>query len=391
MQRADDWDEYYKIARTYLGKVISENRHSLDRESFADMWINECNWSVLNDGDVIFEIPMLKEYSGSLGYNIGMVIGYDTDNPKHKYGQGRNNASLCGLYPFTFDQRDLRLDMTCVPYSYDGELNQTVNMGKSCVAGWSIGKWSKLYMKNLMTGYAGNTGINSIRMRYADVLLMYAEVVNELSGPIAEAKNALKQVRRRAFSPELHNEMVESYVNALGNKDDFFQAIVNERAWEFGGEGIRKYDLARWNLYGKTLVNLYNTFMDWGKRAQGQGVLGDVRDQVYYRKIDDPANPGRIILEFKGLKEYGDNIGEHPASQGWVNVQKYANQWWDRNKETDEWEVHDDVKWSFRGYVNYNNVSSVNPETDAVRYLMPYPIEVITSHRGSIQQQYGYQ
>ena len=35
---------------------------------------------------------------------------------------------------------------------------------------------------------------------------------------------------------------------AINSKDALFQAIVNERAWEFGGEGLRKYDLVRWNL-----------------------------------------------------------------------------------------------------------------------------------------------
>lgn len=36
-------------------------------------------------------------------------------------------------------------------------------------------------------------------MRYADVLLMFAEAENELNGPTDAAKNALKQVRERAF------------------------------------------------------------------------------------------------------------------------------------------------------------------------------------------------
>ncbi len=52
--------------------------------------------------------------------------------------------------------------------------------------------------------------------------------------------------------------------------------------------------------------------------------------------------------------------------------------------------MHNDVKWSFRGCVNYNNYGSVSA-SDPVRYLMPYPVDVITSHRGSIKQQYGYQ
>lgn len=388
MERQNDYLDYYKIAREYLGKVISEGRHSLDRESFEQMWINECNWTVLKDGDVIFEIPMLKESSGNYGYNIGVTIGYNEDNPAHTFGRASNRITLCGIYPFTFDQRDLRLDVTCVPYQYDEELNQTVSLGKSCVAGWCIGKWSKMYMGTPMASSAGNTGINAIRMRYADVLLMYAEVVNEISGPVNEAKEALKTVRRRAFTPELHAEMVDGYVDALTSPEDFFEAIVNERAWEFGGEGIRKYDLARWNRYGSTIAGLYEKLIEWGKRANGNGVPGDVRDVVYYRELTDAAN--RKVLEFKGLKEYGDNIGDHPASEGWRYRQDYAVNWWTRNAETGEWEAHDDVKWSFRGYINVNNATGFDWRANTLRNLCPYPTRIVTSHRGSIQQQYGY-
>ena len=393
MRREGDYAEYYAIARDYLGKVISEGRHSLTRESFEQMWTNECNWTVLKDGDVIFEIPMLKNSSGSLGYRVGVKIGYNTDNPAHKYGKGNNSVSYCGLYPFTFDQRDLRLDVTCVPYKYDEDLNQAHDLGSSCVAGWGVGKWNKLKMGDFLTGFEGNTGINAIRMRYADVLLMYAEAVNELSGPSAAA-DALKEVRKRAFAPELHGEMVENYVNALNTPEKFFEAIRNERAWEFGGEGIRRYDLARWNLYGQTLKATYDKFEDWGKRANGMGVKGEVRDRVFWRYVDAAGNPvdknaPNRRIEFKGLKEWGDNIGDHPVSEGWTNTVEYAISWWARNALTEELELHNEIKWSFRGYINFENAGSITGD-EPVRYLCPYPNTIIDGHRGSIQQQYGY-
>lgn len=390
MQRNPDYLDDYATALEYLRKVIDSGRHSLTRQSFEELWRAECNWSVLVDGDVIFEVPMQKEYSGSLGYTVGVPIGYNEDHPAHSFGSARNYTNYCGLYPFTFDEKDLRLKVTCVPIAYDENLGETVGLGKSCVSGWNVGKWSKMYMNQYMTGSGNNTGINSIRMRYADVLLMYAEVENELHGPTAAAKDALKEVRRRAFAPEDYAEKVEAYVDALGSKEAFFQAIVDERAWEFGGEGIRKYDLARWNLYSETLINLYNTLVDWGKRANGIGELGNVRDRIYIRETAPEDAPLQKKLEFKGLWEYGDAIGEHPASEGWTKFQDYAVQWWYLNEETNQWEPHNDIKWSFRNYINYNNAGSVTKDMP-VRYLCPYPTDVITSHRGSIQQQYGYQ
>lgn len=389
MKRENDYLEYYAIAREYLGKVISEQRHNIESQSYEQLWESECNWTVLKDGDVIFEVPMLKNQSSNIGYNVGVTIGFNTDSP-HSYGQCTNRATLCGLYPFTFDMRDKRFYVTCCPISYDENLNQVVGLGNknSGVSGWQIGKWNKLKMGGL-TSTQGGTGINAIRMRFADVLLMYAEVVNEISGPIEDAKEALRRVRRRAFDPEDQAECVDAYVGAIAGKDEFFKAIMDERAWEFGGEGMRKYDLARWNKYGEVLINTYNKLIDWGQRANGLGVRGDVRDRIFWREVPNPEMSGKTMIEFAGLYEYGDDIPDHPVSEGWVNTWSYAVNWWTRNAETEMWEPLEDVKWSFRGYINYNNASSVTPD-DPVRYLCPYPSQIITSHRGSIQQYYGY-
>ena len=116
----------------------------------------------------------------------------------------------------------------------------------------------KLFLVQLL-----NTGINSVRMRFADVLLMYAEAVNERFGPRDDAKEALKRVRRRAFEPSLWANKVESYVESLNSEEEFFRAIMNERKWEFGGESIRKYDLARWNKYNEVIYNLYYEMINW--------------------------------------------------------------------------------------------------------------------------------
>ena len=83
------------------------------------------------------------------------------------------------------------------------------------VTGMGVGKWSKLYMQSPLGASSGsNTGINSVRMRFADVLLMYAEAVNELYGPRDDAKEALKRVRRRAFDAAQWTDKVESYVES---------------------------------------------------------------------------------------------------------------------------------------------------------------------------------
>lgn len=186
----------------------------------------------------------------------------------------------------------MRRDITCVPYKYDKDLNQVIDMGFSANG---VGKWSKLKMESPLGASSGsNTGINSVRMRFADVLLMYAEAVNERFGPRDDAKEALKRVRRRAFEPSLWANKVESYVESLNSEEEFFRAIMNERKWEFGGESIRKYDLARWNKYNEVIYNLYYEMINWGLVATGTYVPGieKVPERIFYKAIPDPEHSG---------------------------------------------------------------------------------------------------
>lgn len=391
MERPDNYLDYYRIAKEYLGMVISENRHSLSAESYEDMWRGECNYRALKNGDIIFEIPMLAESSSNYGYRMGVTIGYDTDKPGHAFGGSSNSVTYTGTYPFTFDSRDIRRFITCYPYSYDNNLSMTLiasNKSRALCGAFTPGKWSKLYMETPMKSSAGNTGINAIRLRYADVLLMYAEVVNELDGPAA-AGEYLKQVRRRAFKPEDQAEMVEQYVDNLTTPEKFFEAIVNERAWEFGGEGIRKYDLARWNLYGKTVYNQFLKFVEWGNVGNGrQPNDGSVITRIYWFEHKDATEKVTAIdiLGLDGPLE-GDDVPK--ASEGWKSID-YASFFYPLNSTTGFPEMPDALVYSYRGFLTGENYMDVNPETDVVRYLMPYPLSVIETHQGVIKQNYGY-
>jgi hypothetical protein len=97
------------------------------------------------------------------------------------------------------------------------------------------------------TGLTEDYNVNL--MRYSDVLLMYAEAVNELSGPTPEAVGAFNQIRRRAKVPEYPNYAYSSsYVTVAGTntKDDFRNAIKHERQVEFFFEQLHFLDLVRW-------------------------------------------------------------------------------------------------------------------------------------------------
>ncbi|PPL02873.1 RagB/SusD family nutrient uptake outer membrane protein [Parapedobacter indicus] len=90
---------------------------------------------------------------------------------------------------------------------------------------------------------AGNSGVNYQILRYADVLLIFAEAQNEISGPTPAAYDAINRVRRRAFGlpldiPSRHDLMELS-------KETFREAIWQERFLELPFEGNQWFDLIR--------------------------------------------------------------------------------------------------------------------------------------------------
>jgi starch-binding outer membrane protein, SusD/RagB family len=79
-------------------------------------------------------------------------------------------------------------------------------------------------------------------LRYTDVKMMYAEVLNE-EGYVAngEAFDILNEVRIRAGIPSLT-------ATDLPDKESFWEAIIRERRVEFAFEGLRWVDLIRWGI-----------------------------------------------------------------------------------------------------------------------------------------------
>ena len=107
--------------------------------------------------------------------------------------------------------------------------------------------WNKkVYSDPAMRASVGGSGnaswINHRVLRYADVLLMKAEAANELNDG-ATAATELEKVRNRARGG---NTSVLPAI-AFASKDQMRTAIKNERRWEFAMEGLRFYDLVRWN------------------------------------------------------------------------------------------------------------------------------------------------
>ena len=95
------------------------------------------------------------------------------------------------------------------------------------------------------------TTINFPILRYSDVLLMYAEASNELSGLTQEAYDCVELVRTRAG---IKTQPMVSY-----DQNSFRELVRNERGRELCFESIRRFDLIRWGIY----VEQMNKYTDW--------------------------------------------------------------------------------------------------------------------------------
>ena len=85
-----------------------------------------------------------------------------------------------------------------------------------------------------------------------------------------------------------------------------FEAIVNERAFEFCGEFVRKADLIRWNKLGSKMAEAKSKMTSLANR---EGAYADLQERVYYKYAADGES----------LVFYGLNHGETdvPAGDGW--------------------------------------------------------------------------
>jgi hypothetical protein len=371
MQRKADYLQYYQIANDYCKKLVQLKPHNLG--NFANVFMNENKYIKPVNDDVLYEVAFYPG-SGDVGWNNGVRV----DAGSHPYGSGSNYLSLTPTYYHSFDTTDLRLPVTCSIVYWDKDLVQQPT-GVTAIA---PGKWNRLLVPTpLGAASSKGTGINWPMMRYADVLLMLAESENEINGPTGVAVDAFKQVRRRAFPSALWPEKVDNYIASVAtSKQSFFNAIVDERGWEFGGECTRKYDLERWNLYGEKIAETRNTLIEMGRDAiAGTGTYANLPDYLYYKRVGNDiqwlnkyrkVDPPPPVVD---VPSKGDN------PDGYLRVSWLRSLW---NTTTDS-----PADWTLREWRGYPD----NTGATAVRYILPLHSSVVTSSQGALQQQYGYQ
>ncbi len=248
MQRSADYLTYYQIAKDECNDIINSGQHSLN-PSFRSLWKDQVNARAVNDpnGELMFQ-------ASAIGLNAAEDTKLAYYNGPTVNNFGNKSINVLPSYFYLFDSTDTRRDVTCAPYNVAA--NGSTKIGQAITA-ICDGKYRRDWISNPVIAPTNAVQYFSLKwqvIRYSDVLLMLAEAENELNGSNAAALNAINMVRRRGFGKPIGTPDATVDIQSGLSKTDFFKAIVRERSLELGGEGVRKYDLIRWNLFG-TAIN----------------------------------------------------------------------------------------------------------------------------------------
>ena len=237
----------FDSARTYALKVINMGIYTLF-PNFMDVWqiasrnVGENMWEIQAlAGNTSLETDLYYYFSASQPNYSGVGAVWMTDNHYNEYEHPdvRIRLGVAHQYMVNYGQA-LYPNWVLYP-EQDTALYKTDSLGNQYT--WNGTYYDRAY--SMKYSYVTNPGTansdNDIPMlRYAEVLLLYAEAENEVNGPDATAYQYLNMVRTRsaasAATPGMSQQQFRSFVFA-------------ERGRELVFESQRRYDLLRWGVY----------------------------------------------------------------------------------------------------------------------------------------------
>ena len=300
-----DWKWYLEQAADAAEEFITNSGYSLytatgPATSYRDLFASENAQSV--------EVILARDYNSALGvfhnanfYTISASYGKPGMTRKivdsYLMADGSRFTDKAGWETMEFKQqcsnRDPRLAESIVEFGtdfcgvvydprFDVEQVWDSNVGRNITNPDNIVTASESRLPS-RTGLVQRKGIDKdwtddyqadpdkIIMRYADVLLMYAEAKIELNEIDDATLEAMNRVRARAYGVQ-HTETDKYPAIVTRSQSELRTILRTERRMEFAFERLRIYDLLRWRIAEKVL-----NYSDWTiKYNAGANVLKKV-------------------------------------------------------------------------------------------------------------------
>ena len=380
MERKSDYLKYYRIAFNECLDIIKSNKHGLN-PVYENIFKSLHTSSRYDDTyELMFEVAMYGQVNDS---NIGSLNGLNFVNTP-SWGTDGGDLTAVPTYFYEFDTlgNDSRREVTLSYFKVQTDATKTLNQKLlTSAASMNIGKFRKSWT-GFNASITSTYGINWPILRYSDVLLMYAEAANELqdfTGSVSPLA-ALQKVQQRAYGSN-------PIPSTPTDHDGFFNAIVKERLLEFGGEGIRKYDLIRWNLLATKIAET--------KKKIAQFAIGSPTDGNPYSNCPDYVyaaatafNNGTCKIESDSLKLNGgipNSVFFKKSTLSSAPAAYPSRIPWRKDAGTYTGGV------LASPYLTDANSGYVSRYIQNAKELLPYPNNFINENRGGVIQNFAYQ
>jgi hypothetical protein len=232
---------YYGLAGNYADNFSRDAENNI--ESVFEIQYSDIHKAPAGDGD--FDVDP------NLGLNRGQFfappdIGW-TDGELRAWivTEFKKEKDLEGKY-------DIRLKHTAFYEGMETDFddNDRIYRFTSDAATWGQNNWKnrvffRKYGSDYYRDYDDYHNPTNVRLiRYADVMLMYAECIAQSDGNLSEAVALVDQVRARVNMPALS----VNHASATSDKQTFLKRLQTERMLELATEGHRWADVKRWGL-----------------------------------------------------------------------------------------------------------------------------------------------
>lgn len=261
--------EYYRKSAEYNKKVIDTGTYSL-MSNYKDLWYAFNPAGAKNNQESILELQYsaisgqdnsMHRFFGTFGdsyYNVagGSYFYLRTGPSIYAYESYSDNDARKQVFITSGSARKGTKDTHMEFVAADKGHFPGSKGWQSCTPG------NAKYYDFTTAASLLMSANNFMLIRYSEVLLNYAEALNQVNGGSAEALKYLNMVHQRAGLPAL----------SLATKSAIDDAIFQERGWEFIGEGKMYFDELRTNRLGKNVYEFINK--------------GVVEGMNYFRKLN---------------------------------------------------------------------------------------------------------
>ena len=380
----------YPKALTALKDVIDNS--GLDLIDYEELWKSVNNMDLTAGKEIIWVIPFSNS-RGRWNYTFAIRNNGQTDWSPTTSNRGGQAGPVPYLY-YMYEEGDTRRDISCVNYEWENRGDGTLPYPAG-IENWYFGKYRFEWMTTAPYGGGNDDGVKPVYMRYADILLMAAEIANS-SGDhdelvsVREQDYAVTQLRKillRAF--DNNTSKVDEYIQEanLTNEDNIFKEIKKQRALEFVGEFLRKADLIRWNTLESDMIAAAKE-LDLLRKRQ----ISQMNPNVDYNTLNPYLWYRHTIVDgIPAIEMYGIHLGDTesnetqpPAGSNW---QPYTDSEGETSVYIDEESFKSTEGNSISDKASTEGFYDANPN---LKQYWPIPQTSITNSQGALKNDYGY-